>query len=207
MASKPRRCELFLLIIIFVISQMHVSLLEKRGAWVWLSRCGFHAAGHQPVRKKPKGKNGNPPQYRSAQRCCATNIEFKIWQVIIYRDRECCKETYLRVACMCFLPHLVYFFGGGAFLCSEGIGDFWNRRHFISPPTDALAELLANRNAQYARGTAKSNQCLQTIYFRLPHRPCRPCHSWHVSCLLPKKKKNAHPWRISSFVAHWAAVV
>jgi hypothetical protein len=40
MASKPRRCE-FLLIIIFVISQMHVSLLEKRGAWVWLSRCGL----------------------------------------------------------------------------------------------------------------------------------------------------------------------
>ncbi len=112
MASKPRRCE-FLLIIIFVISQMHVSLLEKRG----VPGFGCHdVAGHQPVRKNSqRGKNGNPPQCRSAQRCCATNIEFQIWQVI-YRDHERCKETYLRVACMCLLPHFVYFFGGSVSL-------------------------------------------------------------------------------------------
>lgn len=143
----------------------------------WGLGFGCHdVAGHQPVRKKPKGKNGNPPQYiRGAQRCCATNIEFQIWQVIIYRDHERCKETYLRVACiMRFLPHLVFL---GAFLCCSAGLEIFEIVAISFLPRRTLAELLANRNAQNAGGTAKSNQCLQTIYFRLPRRPCRPCHS------------------------------
>jgi hypothetical protein len=109
---------------------------------------------------------------------------------------------------MCFHPHFVYFFWGGErFSAVWGLEifeivaiSFLPRRtrwqNFWPTGTHSMQEARLNRISVYRRSI---------FAYRTAH-VARVIHDMSRA-FCQKRKKNAHLWRISSFVAHWAAVV